>query len=287
MCSGHLRKTMELRQYWNVIWKRKWLVLAIIAIATIASAGLALTSKKTFDTQVLFITRQQPTPDLNDQMGIAGTPQNMIFTFDRYYNWFGSEFLVDDYTLIATSDAFAGSVLQTMREKNFTNEEIQDWNDQLTANAKPDTKPVLIGEEARQKLEDNIKKLTLPDLKQGLTSDRKNRELRINVVASDDILAKAIADASGIVLADAKLKPIRGTLVDDKGVFTQIDQVGPGDINSSRSKDIINAVIRIIIGVAAALALAFLLEYLDTTVRDARDANKILDLPVLGAIPKA
>lgn len=262
-------------------------MLAIIAVTAVASAGLALTSKKVFDTQVLFITRQEPTPDLNDQMGIAGTPQNMIFTFDRYYNWFGSEFLVDDYTLIVTSDAFAGSVWETMQQPGFAQQIIDDWNSELQANAEPGTKVELLDEKSVKALDDNIAKLSPRDVKQGLGSDRKNRELRINVTSSDEKLAKAIADASGMVLADAKLKPIRGPLVDDKGVFTQIDQVSPGDINSSRSKDVINAIIRVIIGVAAALALAFLLEYLDTTVRDARDANKILDLPVLGTIPKS
>ena len=139
---------MELRQYWNVIWKRRWLVLTIIAVAAVASAGLALISKRTFNTQVMFITRQDPTPNLEGMPGIGGTPQDMVFTFNNYYNWFGS-ILVDDYTLIATSDAFAGSVLQTMKEDNFTNEVIQDWNDQLTANAKPDTTPQLLGEELR------------------------------------------------------------------------------------------------------------------------------------------
>ncbi len=40
------------------------------------------------------------------------------------------------------------------------------------------------------------------------------------------------------------------------------------------------------LGVVAAIVLAFLLEYLDNSVRDERDAKRILELPVLGAIPK-
>ena len=39
--------------------------------------------------------------------------------------------------------------------------------------------------------------------------------------------------------------------------------------------------------ICLALALAFLLEYLDNSVRDERDARKVLDLPVLGMIPRA
>jgi capsular polysaccharide biosynthesis protein len=99
-------------------------------------------------------------------------------------------------------------------------------------------------------------------------------------------LVKSIADASGTVLADATMKPIQGNMVDDKGVFTQIDRAGVFNIASNRGKDLVNAIIRIIIALAAAIALAFLLEYLDNSIRDERDANRILDLPVLGAIPK-
>src|SRR5690349_18728122 len=103
---------MELRQYWNVIWRRKWLVVGIVLLAALLSGYMFLTTNKTYETQVRFITRQEPTPDDPNTPGIT----DMIFTFNRYYNWFGSEFLVDDYTQITTSDAFAASVLQTMQE---------------------------------------------------------------------------------------------------------------------------------------------------------------------------
>ncbi len=277
---------MELRQYWNVIWKRRWLVLAIIVIAAAFSSYLLLTTKKSFDTQVRFITRQEPTPDNTSTPGLYGEPGDLVFTFNRYYNWFGSEFLVDDYTQITTSDAFANSVLATMNEPFFAQKEIEDLNNQIKAAAKPGETPTLRGSEATEQLEDNISKLTAQDIKQGIGSDRRHRELRLLITANDPDVAKAIADASGTVLADAKMKPIQGTMVDDEGVFTQIDTVGIFNIESSRSKDILNAAIRVIIGVAIALAVAFLLEYLDSSVRDEHDATRVLDLPVLGAIPR-
>jgi capsular polysaccharide biosynthesis protein len=59
------------------------------------------------------------------------------------------------------------------------------------------------------------------------------------------------------------------------------------EIQSSTGREIINAGIRVLIGLVFALALAFLLEYLDNTVRDERDARRVLDMPVLGTIPKA
>lgn len=274
---------MELRQYWNVIWRRKWLVLGIVLVVALLSGYLYLTTNKTYEAQVRFITRQEPTPDNANAPGVLGSGPDMIFTFNRYYNWFGSEFLVDDYTQITTSDAFAASVLQTMQEPFFANKVIEDWNNQLKAAGGAGAQS---GAEAVAQLQSSINKLTAQSVKGGIELDRRHRELRLIITAGDPLLVKAIADASGTVLADASMKPIQGSMVDDKGVFTQIDQAGAATIASNRGKDVLNAVIRVIIGLAAAIAFAFLLEYLDNSLRDERDAARVLELPVLGAIPK-
>jgi capsular polysaccharide biosynthesis protein len=236
---------MELRQYWNVIWRRRWLVLAIVGLTTIFSVYLALRASPTYEAEVRFIARQEPTPDQRN---------TMVFTFDRYYNWFSSEFLVDDYTLIVQSDAFANAVRGIMGNHLTLG----------TANSQP----------------------TNSEIKAAMEVDRKNRELRVKVTAPTREEAGDFANTIAMVLTDAKMKPIRGPMVDDKPVFTQIDEATSDEIKSSRTKEVINAAIRIAIGIAAALALAFLLEYLDVSVRDARDAENLLEMPVLGAIPR-
>jgi capsular polysaccharide biosynthesis protein len=278
---------MELRQYWNVIWRRRWLVLAIVAIAAVLSAFLLLTTPKSFKTEIKFITRQEPTVDNPGSPGIVGGPGNLVFTFNRYYNWFSSEFLVDDYTQITRSDAFAGSVLETMWDPGFPQKVIDTLNQQARTNTPQDQQPPVLGPEMVVNLRVEIGKLTLQDVKGSIDSDRAQRELHLTIESSSGELAKAIADASAIVLTDAKLKVVRGTLVNDEPAFSQIDDARVDSIQSSRSRDIINAVVRVIIGVVLALALAFLLEYLDSSIRDERDARKVLDLPVLGTIPRA
>jgi capsular polysaccharide biosynthesis protein len=278
---------MELRQYWNVIWRRRWLVLAIVAIAAVLSAFLLLTTPKSFKTEIKFITRQEPTVDNPGSPGIVGAPGNLVFTFNRYYNWFSSEFLVDDYTQITRSDAFAGSVLETMWDPGFPQKVIDTLNQQARTNTPQDQQPPVLGPEMVVNLRVDIGKLTLQDVKSSIDSDRAQRELHLTIESSSGELAKAIADASAIVLTDAKLKVVRGTLVNDEPAFSQIDDARVDSIQSSRSRDIINAVVRVIIGVVLALALAFLLEYLDSSIRDERDARKVLDLPVLGTIPRA
>src|SRR5204862_7921631 len=114
---------MELRQYWNVISRRRWLVLAILGLTTLVSGFMLATAKLSYEAETKFITRQEPTPN---QSNFA------VFTFDRYYNWFGSEFLVDDYTQIVQSDAFARAVrheletaVRLRRVRNLTDDQVK------------------------------------------------------------------------------------------------------------------------------------------------------------------
>ncbi len=248
---------MELRQYWKVIWKRRWLVLAIVALATLLSAGLALTAPKTYRGDIHFTARQDPLPE---------QPSTPFFTFERYYNWYSSEFLVDDYTQIVTSDAFARSVLDTMKREAAAGrpQQVQDFT----------------------RLTSDLEKLKNKDVLADTGTDRRQRELHIFVTTPSKDLTTAMLSAAGIVITQGPIQPILGQ-VKDKPLFGQIDYVDRESLQSSAGKEITNAVTRVILGLVVALALAFLLEYLDTSLRDERDTKRILELPVLGTIPKS
>jgi capsular polysaccharide biosynthesis protein len=228
---------MELRQYWNVIWRRRWLVLAIVLLSALVSVVLYVRTQPTYEAQIRFITRQAP-----DAPGV----ETGLFLNQPNGYWIGSEFLVDDYTEIVKSDSFAKAV-----------------NDAIGGG------------------------MNVPLIKAYIDADRKNRELRLIITGRTRDEAQLLAEASAKVLTELRLKPVSGTMADDKAVFTQIDAASPETIKSSTSKDLINALIRFLIGLALALALAFVLEYLDNSVRDERDARNVLDLPVLGTIPRA
>jgi capsular polysaccharide biosynthesis protein len=198
----------------------------------------------TYESQTKYITRQ----------GVTALPaEGSLFVYQGYAYWLGSEFLVDDYTQIVGSDAFALSVLAEMQKQGASG---------------------LVGG------------ATADQLKGMMQADRKQRELKVLVTAGSREAAVAMSKAVASVLVNGRLKPVSGATVDDKALFSQIDDASIDDVHSSRPREIINAAIRVLIGLAAALALAFLLEYLDTSVRDEHDVERLLDVPVLGAIPK-
>lgn len=233
-------------------------MLAIIVLGAVLSGVMALIAPRSYKAETRFTARQDPSPDVL---------RENYFTFDRYYNWFGSEFLVDDYTQIVDSDAFANSTLATLKE---------------------DMAAGRLEISSTDKLKADVEKLQAQDIRDGIGSDRRHRELRITVEASTRELAKVISDSAAKVLTDARLKPIRGgyTMQSDKALFSQLDAATMVNIESSSRRELTNAIVRVVIALVTALAIAFLLEYLDASVRDERDAEKVLDLPVLGAIPR-
>jgi capsular polysaccharide biosynthesis protein len=58
--------------------------------------------------------------------------------------------------------------------------------------------------------------------------------------------------------------------------------------NSSpiKPKPLLNIAIALVVGLMAGVGIAFLLEYLDNTIKTEEDIQNVLGLPILGAIPK-
>ncbi len=235
-------------------------MLAIVLLATLFSAYSFLTAPKQYGADATFTVRQQNT---------APADPNTIFTFNGYYNWIASEYLVDDYTQVIESDSFGKSVLATIMTEVPKGGIIVSDTEQLMA---------------------DVENMKPRDVVDAVGADRRHRELRFFAVTSSKDLTIAIMQASAIVLtqpltAEGLVEPYRGKTT-DRPLFAQIDQITYDDIKTGTSKEITNAITRIIMGLVAAVAIAFLLEYLDNSVRDEKDARKVLDLPVLGAIPR-
>ena len=98
----------------------------------------------------------------------------------------------------------------------------------------------------------------------------------------------AIARGAGQVLTDmsvptATTPNTNGVAIHDNLLFAVLDE--PAGAGSNQSRQRLNAALAVGVGLALGLALAFLLEYLDNSLRDSADAERVTGLPVLGAIP--
>jgi capsular polysaccharide biosynthesis protein len=112
---------------------------------------------------------------------------------------------------------------------------------------------------------------------------REHRIMSVSITWGDQNQVQQIAERVGAAIQDggADYFPQLGG-IEAKALL--ID--GPGIVQVGRSlKDKLDLPVRLLIALAAGVALAFLWDYLDDSVRDREDAE-ILGLNVLGEIPK-
>jgi len=124
-----------------------------------------------------------------------------------------------------------------------------------------------------------------------LSADRKHRILSITAQTGSFGNAPAFAMAAADVLTDQTLSHSAAPLltpvqIQDNAEFGLLDTTDAGGTQSNRRRLALNAGIGVILGIVAGLALAFLVEYLDTRLRDESDAERLLGVPVLGSIPR-
>ncbi|WP_088188389.1 Wzz/FepE/Etk N-terminal domain-containing protein [Desulfosporosinus sp. FKA] len=102
--------------------------------------------------------------------------------------------------------------------------------------------------------------------------------LEIQIDNTDPKLAASIANtmASEFSQAVINIKKVDSVSIVDKAV-TPDKPVKPNKK--------LNILIAFVVGLMAAVGLAFLLEYMDNSVKTSEDLEKLLDIPVLGVIP--
>ncbi len=103
----------------------------------------------------------------------------------------------------------------------------------------------------------------------------------INIIVQDEKYEKAVAIANKV--AEVFQKEIRNIMdVDNITILSAAtirDQPAPVTPNKA-----INMSIALLIGLALGLAITFLLEAMDKTVKTEKDVEEILDLPVMGLV---
>lgn len=104
--------------------------------------------------------------------------------------------------------------------------------------------------------------------------------MTLTVTDADPNLARDIANATAEVFA-ANVGDIMN--VDNVSILAQAevtDNMGPVS-----PRPMLNMAMAFVVGLMVGVGLAFLLEYLDKTVKTEQDIDKLLGLPVLGSIP--
>ena len=96
---------MELRAYWSIVWRRIWIVVALLVIVLVVSLAFRAPTAPTYQASLRFIVGVPPE-----------LPRGDYYTYDRYYTWLASEYLTDDFSEVVKSAAFAANVTVRLGE---------------------------------------------------------------------------------------------------------------------------------------------------------------------------
>jgi len=224
---------MELRQYWRIVYKRLWIVIALIVVVLVSSLVLKPGRPALYQTSMRFTVAVVPESRSGD-----------YYAFDHYYTWMASEYFVDELTEIVGSEAFARAVSEELANSGLD--------------------------------------LPAGDIHGSLGADRKHRILTVHVTWEDQAQLVDIANAASNVL-QKRSADFLGQLGTTGADIRLIDL--PVVLPAARSlKDKLDLPIRLFLALLAGVALTFLLDYLDDTVRD-RAEVEAMELAVLGEIP--
>lgn len=179
-------------------------------------------------------------------LGVAPMPNADVASYDpRYFAWLISEYLVDDFTEVVRSQHFATGISARLGEEGIT----------VPAGA----------------------------ITGSATTGKQHRIIRLNFSWPNESEALAIANAAAEELREnASLYFVQ--LGTDDTIVEILDGPNIGAIGAS-ALDRYEFPLRVLLALLAGLGLAFLVDYLDDSIRNRRDLET-LGFVTIGLIPK-
>ncbi len=224
---------MELREYWHIIRRRLYIVIAPLLVVLVISLLFRPARPPAFQASMRFMLGLEPEAKSGD-----------YYAYDKYYTWLTAEYLVDDAAELVRSSTFAKAVSGQLEATGVT---------------------------------------IPPGAIQGSTqSGQLHRVLTVSIVWGDADQLGAIANAVVKVLPEEIARHF--AQVGTGGVVASlIDPPAMGPLGVSL-RDKLDLPLRLVLASFAGLGLAFVLHYLDSTVRRRQELEQD-GLPVLAEIP--
>ncbi|WP_226681926.1 YveK family protein [Sutcliffiella horikoshii] len=219
-----MEETISLKELFQTIKKRLWLIVLLTVLATTASGVVSY-----FLLTPIYQSSTQLLVNQSNQQGMVDA--NQIRTNVE---------IIETYKFIIKSDVILKEVSQELDGK----ETVTSLGSKIS-----------VGPEGNSQV------------------------LKITVEHEDPVMAANISNTTAEVF-----KNVATGLMDMN--INSVQVITPAEINSSpiKPQPVLNMAIAFVVGLMAGVGLAFLLEFLDNTVRNEQDVEKLLGLPVLGSI---
>jgi capsular polysaccharide biosynthesis protein len=134
-----------------------------------------------------------------------------------------------------------------------------------------------------------VEESVIKDLNLPLTVDQLDKLVSIDQVKTTEILEIKISNTDpklAASIANTMATEFSKAVIEIKKVdsVSIVDKAVTPDIPIKPNKKL-NILIAFVVGLMASIGLAFLLEYLDNTIKTSNDVENLLGIPVLGIIP--
>jgi len=226
---------MELRDYFRVISRFWWLIVALVVLVGVGSWLFRTTPPTLYQATVRFT------------IGVNAPAATQVSGYDPILTAYqASEYIRDDFVEIIKSDAFADDVNVLLAQMGAGEIKVSKGNIAATV-------------------------------------EKQRRLMSMTITWHDAAQAQKIAQAAVKNLSENNAKYF-AQLGASGAMVAVIDRPVVGRVGVPLREQL-DIPIRLVLALVAGVALAFILDYLDTSVRDARDLEA-LGLRVLGEIPR-
>jgi len=222
-----MEETISLKEIFNIIKKRFWMIAGITVGATIIAAIVSFfVLTPTYETSTQFIVNQQQQQDQNVNVNDIRTNVELINT----------------YNIIIKSPAILDQV--------------------------------------KEELDLDLKTQQLQN-KLNVSSAQNSQVVTVTVQDQDPILAQDIANTT-VRIFKAEIPSLMN--VNNVNILSEANVAA--DIQPVSPRPMMNMAIAFVIGGMIGVGIAFLIAYLDNSIKNEEDIEQTLGLPVLGVVTK-
>jgi capsular polysaccharide biosynthesis protein len=253
--------TVQLAHYLTILRRFRVLIVVLPLLVGIISLGAKLVQPPRYTSEARVILTQAPYP----QKQVIPFPDVNI-----HYSWESSEFILDDLPQVVRSRAFAEDVSAWLAHTGHTSS-VDEAGSAHSDRIDIDIDPSLI--------------------QNGLDAENFHRTVTFSSIASSPELAIAFLEgaiatlqSNGLAYWDRSLETESET---GSGLsLAVLDPPVPAHPVRSTPSLLLEVGLRVGLALVAAVGLAFLLHYLDNTLRDPAQVEAGVGLRVIGIIPE-
>jgi capsular exopolysaccharide synthesis family protein len=116
---------MELRHYWNILWRARWLLIALPLLVGVLTLALGLLLPTTYTITAQVLMTQQP---IGETVAPLTLPNQ-----ENYYSWLTSEYANDDVSLLVETRRFTTDVANWVQGQYGITLDPDELTDLITA----------------------------------------------------------------------------------------------------------------------------------------------------------